>query len=364
MWSSSSDAEQRRRLRQRPRDVDVVRARRRVTRRVVVDDDEVGDGLDDRRAQHLGEPDDRRVAVAEVDHPLADDTVAAVEQQHAQLLLRERRHLRPQQALHVLGRADDRSVRFAVGPRLDLVAHRQLAQDVEVAAKRREQRVRVPGGGHALTSTGSACPSGQMQSWWSGEASSSQSRQLPQLRQATRWWGGVAGVTPGDGVLPAAVQLAVVAVVVPRRGGVLLAVAAVRAPAHDGVTAAGTVAAVVAAALELGPHDLAGGGVAAGSAGLGDVVPGPLRPEVGPVVGAVGPAVAGAVAVEVVGTLEQGHDQRVRAPGRERVAFGSARHVRFSFLQCLETRAGPPPGGSGPVCARARRAASVYRWGG
>ena len=73
---------------------------------VVVDDDQVGDGLDHRRAQHLGEPHDRRVAVAQVDHPLADDAVAAVEQQHAQLLLRERPHLRPQQALHVLGRTD------------------------------------------------------------------------------------------------------------------------------------------------------------------------------------------------------------------------------------------------------------------
>ena len=49
--------------------------------------------------------------------------------------------------------------------------------------------------------------------------------------------GGVAGVTPGDGVLPAAVALAVVAVVVPgRQGGVQLAGAAVDPALDDGVT--------------------------------------------------------------------------------------------------------------------------------
>ena len=91
------DAQQLGRLRQLPRDGGVLRAGRRVRRRVVVADDDAGDGFDHGGAQHLGGPDDGRRYVPLVDHPLAHDVVLGVQKQHPKLLLGQLRHLRPQQ---------------------------------------------------------------------------------------------------------------------------------------------------------------------------------------------------------------------------------------------------------------------------
>ena len=182
-WSRSVEAEQLGAvLPELLRDLHVLGAGGGVTARVVVGDDEVGDALHHRRAQHLGRPDDAGERVPLVDDTLPGDAVAAVEQEHAHLLLAEAAHLRPEEALHVLRAGDGRGFVRASGIGLDLVAHGQLVEDVQVAAQRLQQRFGVLRVRHDPVSRSAG---GQMQSSWSGESGSSQVRQLPQSMQGS-----------------------------------------------------------------------------------------------------------------------------------------------------------------------------------
>ena len=84
-------------------------------------------------------PHQRRVGVALVVRALTDNPQFAVEQEHAHLLLRQRRHLGPEQVKDLLGRRDRLPIGRAFGPSRHLIANRQLVQQREVGAQRREQ---------------------------------------------------------------------------------------------------------------------------------------------------------------------------------------------------------------------------------
>ena len=124
------DAQELGRLRQLTGDRHVLGARRRVVRRVVVADDDAGDGLDHGGPEHLGGPDDGRRYVPLVDHPLADDVVLGVQKQHPKLLLGQlRTSPAPADAANVIGRGDGgKLLPWVLRVRRHLVAHRQLPQ--------------------------------------------------------------------------------------------------------------------------------------------------------------------------------------------------------------------------------------------
>ena len=103
--------------------VEVVRRRRRVARRVVVDEDDAGRVEPDRVAEELADPDQRRRHVALVDGRHAQDVVLRVEHHDPQLLALEPAHLEDQPVGHVVRAADrparGRPVRQQPAPELE-----------------------------------------------------------------------------------------------------------------------------------------------------------------------------------------------------------------------------------------------------
>src|SRR5262245_6839158 len=100
------DAEQRPRLDETARHLAVLGARRRVPARVVVDHDQGGGTLAERRPEHLARMDEARRQGAPGRHHLAEQTMAAVEQQQVELLVRRVAQARVEVAEDVLGPAD------------------------------------------------------------------------------------------------------------------------------------------------------------------------------------------------------------------------------------------------------------------
>ena len=96
--------------------VEVVRRRRRVARRMVVDEDDAGRVEPDRVAEELADPDQRRRHVALVDRRDAQDVVLRVEHHDPQLLALEPAHLEDQPVGDVV-RAADRPARRSASPR-------------------------------------------------------------------------------------------------------------------------------------------------------------------------------------------------------------------------------------------------------
>ena len=88
------------------RQVQVVRRRGRVARRVVVDQDDASRVEPDRVAEQLTDTNQRRGHVALVDRRDAQDVVLRVEHDHAQLLALETAHLEDQPVCHVVRAAD------------------------------------------------------------------------------------------------------------------------------------------------------------------------------------------------------------------------------------------------------------------